>query len=149
MQRSWKTFLVPALLGTTVLVGVACHGPRGGFGNMTEAEVAERMTDVAEFGLDTVDADDQQVERVNGLLTGAAPDVVRFRAEHKALAAELRAELAKDTIDRDRIEALRKRALDLFDRASQKGSDTLVSVAEVLTPAQRKELTYKWEKHQH
>ena len=148
MQRSFKTSFVPALIGAALVSSVACHG-RGGFGNMTEAEVAERMTDVAEFGLDAVDADDQQVERVNGLLTGAAPDVVRFRAEHKALAAELRAELAKDTVDRDRIETLRKRALDLFDRASQKGSETLVAVADVLTPAQRKELTYKWEKHQH
>jgi Spy/CpxP family protein refolding chaperone len=149
MLRSSKPLLLSAVLGIAVLSAVACHGPRGGFGNMTEAEVAERMTDVAEFGLDAVDADDQQVERVNGVLTSAAPDVVRFRTEHKALAAELRAELAKDTVDRDRIEALRKRALDLFDRASQKGSETLVAVADVLTPAQRKELTYKWEKHQH
>src|SRR5262245_59907598 len=147
MLRSWKNIGLPAALGSALLLGVACHGPRHGFGNMTEAQVAERMTDIAEFGLDAVDADDQQVERVNGVLQGAAPDVVRFRTEHKALAAELRAELAKDSVDRARVEVLRKRALDLFDRASQKGSETLVAVAEVLTPEQRKELTYKWEKH--
>jgi Spy/CpxP family protein refolding chaperone len=115
--------------------------------NMTEGQIAERMEDVAEWGLDAVDADDAQVERVNQVLRGFAPDVVQFRAEHAAIAAELRAELAKDTIDHDRIETIRKQALALFDRASQKSSEKLVAAAEVLTPAQRNDLAYRWEKH--
>lgn len=128
-------------------LALACRGPGHRSASLTEAEVAEHLQDVAEFGLDYVDADDAQVARINQLLTGAAPDVVRLRTEQRALAAELRAELSKDTLDPARIEALRKRALELFDRASTKGSATLVAVAEVLTPAQRNELVYKWEKH--
>lgn len=127
-------------------LAIACRGPRHG-ASMTEAELTERMQDIAEYGLDYVDADDAQVERFNQLLAQAAPDVVRLRAEHRALAAELRAELSKDTIDRAQIEALRQRALALFDRATAKSSETLVAAAEVLTPAQRNELAYKWEKH--
>lgn len=128
-------------------LAVACRGPGHHGPPMTEAEITERMQDVAEFGLDHVDADEAQVEKVNQLLGAAAPDVVRFRTEHRALAAELRAELSKPAIDRARVEALRQRALDLVNRASAKGSDTLMAVAEVLTPEQRNQLVYKWEKH--
>ena len=148
MQSLRHFFSRPSSLIILALpLAIACRGPGHRDANLTEAEIAERMQDVAEFGLDYVDADDAQVEKVNQLLTGVAPDVVRLRGEQRALAAELRAELAKDSIDRDRIEALRQRALGLFDRASAKGSETLVAVAEVLTPAQRNELVYKWEKH--
>lgn len=147
MQTSSQFFTRPlSLILLALPLAVACRGP-GHHANMTEAEITERMQDVAEFGLDSVDADDAQVERVNQLLVGFAPDVVRFRGEHRALAAELRAELSKDKVDRERVEALRQRALQLFDRASTKGSEALVAVAEVLTPAQRNELVYKWEKH--
>jgi Spy/CpxP family protein refolding chaperone len=147
MQTLRQFFTRPSTLIILALpLAVACRPGHHG-ANMTEAEVAEHMQDVAEFGLDYVDADDAQIERVNQLLTAAAPDVVRLRGEQRALAAELRAELSKDTIDHARIEALRQRALALFDRASAKGSATLVAAAEVLTPAQRNELVYKWEKH--
>jgi Spy/CpxP family protein refolding chaperone len=148
MQTLRHFFTRPSSLIVLALpLAVACRGPGHHGANMTEAEIAERMQDVAEFGLDHVDADDAQVERVNQLIGGFAPDVVRFRGEHRALAAELRAELSKDKIDRARVEALRQRALELVDRASAKSSETLVAVAEVLTPAQRNQLVYKWEKH--
>ncbi len=148
MHAFWKTVSHPAAVLVLALpLAVACQGPRHGMGNMTEAQVTERMQDVAEFGLDYVDADDQQVARVNQVIKGVAPSVVKLRTEHQALGAELRAELSKDTIDPARVEALRKRALDLFDRASLEGSKALIASAEVLTPEQRKELTYKWEKY--
>jgi periplasmic protein CpxP/Spy len=150
MQTFWKSSSRPAALLLLALpLAAACRGPGHGMANMTEAQIAERMADVAELGLDSVDADDQQIERVNQTLRGFAPDVVRFRTEHQAIAKELRAELGKPTIDRARIEALRQRAVALFDRASEKSSATLVAAAEVLTPEQRNELTYKWEKHAH
>jgi Spy/CpxP family protein refolding chaperone len=146
MHAIWKNLSRPtALLILALPLAVACRGPR--HANMTETEIAEHMQDIAELGLDHVDADEQQIERVNGVLRGLAPTVVRLRTEHRALGAELRAELAKDKVDPARIEALRRRALDLFDRASQEGSKALVASAEVLTPAQRNELTYKWEKY--
>jgi Spy/CpxP family protein refolding chaperone len=115
--------------------------------NLTEGELAERMEDVAEFGLDYVDASEEQVTRVNQVLRATAPDIVKLRTEQRALAAELRKELAKDTIDRARIEELRTRSIDLFDRATARASESLIASAEVLTPEQRRKLTSKWEKH--
>ena len=148
MHAIWKTISRPtAVLLLALPLAVACRGPRHGMANLTEAELSERMIDVAEIGLDHVDADEQQVERVNGVLRGLAPNLVKLRAEHRALGAELRAELAKDQVDAARVEALRKRALDLFDRATQQGQTALLATAAVLTPEQRNELTYKWEKY--
>lgn len=147
MQTIWKTIARPATVLILALpLAFACRGPGRGMANLTEAEIAERMEDVAEWGLDSVDADDAQIARVNQVLRGFAPDIVSLRAEHRALSAELRAELSKDTIDREHVEAIREKALALFDRASRRSSETLVAAADVLTPAQRKELAYKWEK---
>jgi periplasmic protein CpxP/Spy len=146
MDNFWKTISRPTVIALVALpLAVACRGPH--HGNMTEGEVAEHMQDVAEIGLDYVDATDQQIARVNQVLSGVAPDVVKLRTEHRALAAELRTELAKSSIDRARVEALRQRALELFDRATRRSSDALLAAAETLTPEQRTELTYKWEKY--
>jgi Spy/CpxP family protein refolding chaperone len=148
MQSIWKNLPRPASLLIIVLpLAIACRGPRHGMANMTQAELTERMQDVAELGLDHVDASDQQIESVNAVLSGLAPNLMRLRTEHRALGAELRAELGKDAVDAARVEALRKRALDLFDRASQEGQKALIATAEILTPEQRNELTYKWEKY--
>jgi periplasmic protein CpxP/Spy len=148
MQSIWKNLSRPTrLLILALPLAVACRGPHHGMANLTEAELTEHMQDVAEVGLDHVDANDQQVARVNAVLSGLAPNLLRLRTEHRALGAELRTELAKDKVDPARVEALRKRALDLFDRASQEGQKALIATAEVLTPEQRSELTYKWEKH--
>jgi Spy/CpxP family protein refolding chaperone len=148
MQSIWKNLPRPAsLLILALPLAIACRGPHHGMANMTEAELTERMQDVAELGLDHVDANDQQIERVDAVLAGLSPSLMRLRAEHRALGAELRTELGKETVDATRVEALRKRALDLFDRASQEGQKALIATAEILTPEQRRELTYKWEKY--
>lgn len=148
MRTFWNGIARPsALILLAVPLALACHGPRHGKANMSEGEVAEHLEDIAEYGLDYVDASDEQIARVNQQLRAAAPQVVKLRAEHRALTAELRKELAKDVIDRARIEELRARALELFDRASTQASERLVASAEVLTPEQRRKLTSRWEKH--
>jgi hypothetical protein len=141
-------------LGRTALLSIAalpllaaCHGGR--HHNLSESEIAERLEDVAEYGLDRVDADEQQTARVNQTLRGLAPDLVRFRTEQRALAAQLRTALAQEPVDRARIEQLRRQMLDLFDRASARGSQALVATAEVLSVDQRKQLVESWEKHSH
>ncbi|MEY4549701.1 MAG: hypothetical protein RL685_5896 [Pseudomonadota bacterium] len=148
MRTFWNSIARPsALILLTVPLALACGGPRHGMANLTEGELAERMEDVAEYGLDYVDASEEQVTRVNQVLRATAPDVIQLRTEQRALAAELRKELAKDTIDRARIEALRSRSIALFDRATARASESLIASAEVLTPEQRRKLTGKWEKH--
>lgn len=140
---SLKVWLAPLVLVPLVLAG--CRGNH--HGNMTEAQLAERMEDVAEYALDHVDATEQQTAQVNSVLRGAAPDLVAFRREHRELSAKLRAELAKDTIDRAQVEVLRQEGLDLADRASARAGQALLDAAEKLNGDQRRKLTDKWAKH--
>jgi Spy/CpxP family protein refolding chaperone len=114
---------------------------------MSEAQLVEHFEAVAEHGLDYVDADERQTEQVSQVIAGVVPDLVRFRQEQRGLSARLRAELAKNPVDRARIEALRQEALGLIDRASARGGQALLSAADALTPEQRKKLTERWEKH--
>ncbi len=146
-RRDARALWTAVLWITALPLAVACGGPRHGGVNLSEAQVAERFEDIAEYGLDYVDADEAQTEQVSQVIRGLAPDLVRFRSEQRALSAQLRAELAKDPVDRAQIEALRRRAVELFDQASARGSQALTSAADVLTPEQRQKLTQKWEKY--
>jgi periplasmic protein CpxP/Spy len=133
-----------SLIALATLLSVGCARHR--HANLTEAELRERMLDGAEHVLDYVDADEAQTARMNGILSALAPDVMPFKAEKQALAAELRGELAKQTVNPAELERIRQAAVDLFDRASQRGTRALGDAAQVLTPEQRKKLTTKWEK---
>jgi protein CpxP len=134
-----------ALVALAALLSVGCARHR--HANMTEAELSEHMLDGAEHVLDYVDADEAQTARVNAIVTDLAPDVMPFKAEKQALSAELRNELAKQTVNPAELERIRRAAVDLFDRASQRGTRALGDAARVLTPDQRKKLTTKWEKY--
>jgi Spy/CpxP family protein refolding chaperone len=57
--------------------------------------------------------------------------------------------LTRDTIDRGAIEALRADQLQLAEQASRRIAQALADAAEVLTPAQRKELASRIERHRH
>ncbi len=148
MRNIWKRSHLEYLVALAALpVALGCHGPGHGAGNMSEAALVEHFEDVAEYGLDYVDADERQAEQVNRVIAGVVPDLVRFRHEQRGLSARLRAELAKNPVDRAKIEALRQEALGLVDRASARGAQALLSAADALTPEQRKKLTDRWEKH--
>ena len=141
-SRAWFAILLALPLGAA-----ACHGRHRG--DMSEAELTERLEDVAEYGLDHVDADEKQTAEVNAVLRGLSPDLLVYRREHHEIAAKLRAELAKDKIDRSELESIRQEGLDLADRASARASQALADAAEKLTVEQRRKLTAQWEKHRH
>jgi Spy/CpxP family protein refolding chaperone len=142
----WGSRTIVAALLVAPLALAGCRGHHRG--EMTEAELGERMEDIAEYALDHVDASEQQTAQVNAVLRAAAPDLVAFRREHRELAAKLRAELAKDKIDRAQVEMLRQEGLDLADRASARASQALLDAADELQPEQRRKLAEKWAKHQ-
>ncbi len=54
--------------------------------------------------------------------------------------------LAAETIDRAAIESFRAQQLQMAETASKRFSQALADVAEVLTPAQRKDLARRLEK---
>lgn len=111
------------------------HGRFHGAGSADE--VRERMGMVAERALSRVDATAEQRTQIDAILDEAAPRAFAAKSEMKELRHEFRAEFTKADLDEARIEKLRKQGLALADEKSRDLTDTLLQVAEVLTPEQR------------
>ena len=87
-----------------------------------------------------IDATDAQQQQLIPIVKGAAQDLLPLRAKmHDARrqAVEL---LSQQNIDRAALETLRAEQLKLAEMASQRFTQALADVADVLTPDQRKQL---------
>jgi hypothetical protein len=145
-SRRWiKRGLFLALIPLTA---VACHHRGHGHGNLSEAELQERLADGTEDVMDFVDGSDDQTRRVQAVVSAAAKDLGAFRTEHKTLKSEFQQALAAPNVDRDQLEGLRVNALDLADRASERLLAAVVDIADILTVTQRQKLISRWKKHQ-
>lgn len=103
----------------------------------TVDDVRERMGMIADRALSKVDATPAQRSAVDAILDDAAPQAFETRTEVKQLRRELRGEFTKATLDEGRIEKLRKQGVGLADDNSKLLTDTMLAIAEVLTPEQR------------
>ena len=79
----------------------------------------------------------------------AAKDLLPLREKMQAARKQAIELLTRDTIDRGAIEALRAEQIELAEQASRRIAQSLADAGEVLTPAQRRELAARVEKHRH
>jgi Spy/CpxP family protein refolding chaperone len=120
-------------------VGSRVHaGPFHGHRAQSAAEMQAFMDGKFEHLLDMVDADDAQRAQVEAIVAAHAPKMFALAQEGRALRQELKTALLADSLDRPRIEASKQELDQLAERMANLGVDGLASVAEVLTPAQRK-----------
>src|SRR5882672_8096654 len=129
--------------------GGRCGWHRSGFaaGPLDPAAADEHLDRMLEHVYVEIDATDEQKQRLAPIVKQAAKDLLPLRermhdARRKAL--EL---LTQDSIDRAAIETLRAEQLQLAEQASTRLARALADAAEVLTPAQRKELALRVERH--
>lgn len=135
-------------LGSVATIAVACgRGHWRSHSDLSDAELKEHIGDGVEHVLGRVDATDQQVASVTGILSAAIPDARALREERKALMHEFQIALRKERVDPVELEALRQRALALVDRASARGVKAVADVAGQLDATQRSELIAKWNSH--
>ena len=127
------------------LAAAGCH--HGRHADLSEEELREHAEDAAEFISKRADATDEQEKRIEQALGALVPEFLALRPERDALAAELPSALGGERVDPQRIEEIRKKGLNLADRASAKASQTLVQAAQVLDQKQRAALIEKWERH--
>jgi len=92
-----------------------------------------------------IDATDEQKQKLEPIVKQAAKDLLPLRDKARATRKQAMDLLAADTIDRGAIEALRAEKLQLADQASKRFTQALADVAEVLTPAQRKQIAERIE----
>ena len=77
---------------------------------------------------------------MSGILTGALDEAAKLRERHHENREAFAAALGGATVDRAALEEARRAELALAEEASQLLVKTLADAADVLTPAQRKEL---------
>ena len=146
----WKGLLLAGglfalLLGGALLssAGIADARGRWGHGHHHNPEaVRERVAFAAEWVLALADATEAQEEEIQGILDQTLRDLFELRGEwgHEELHEEALAQLTAETIDRDALEEIRKKKLQVIDAASVRIADAIASIGEVLTQEQRLEL---------
>jgi Spy/CpxP family protein refolding chaperone len=94
--------------------------------------------------LDGIDVSAEQKTRINAIVTATMNDMQPLRKQRTDARREAIEILTQPTIDRAKIEAFRVEKLKLAEAASQRITQGIVDVAEVLTPEQRAALAEKF-----
>ena len=166
--RGWIAGLALLALGavggalTTLAVDADAHmgwrNAMGGFRHhglghgrtIDAAHVTERLQHASAWALGSVDATDEQRERIDAILAGTVDDIFPLRAEHKTHRRDLIAELARPQLDRAALERIRAAELALAEEATARLLDAVVAAAGVLDPEQRQGLVERFaRRHRH
>ncbi|HKA41451.1 MAG TPA: Spy/CpxP family protein refolding chaperone [Burkholderiales bacterium] len=129
--------------------GAGCGWHRCGFaaGALDPAAVDEHVDRMLKHLYVEIDATDEQKQRLAPIVKQAVKDLLPLREKARAARTQAVALLTGDSIDRAAIEALRAEHLQAAEEASRRIAQALADVAEVLTPAQRKDLAARMEKY--
>jgi len=129
--------------------GGGCGWHRSGFagGPIDPAAVEEHLDRMLKHLYVEIDATQEQKQRLDPIVKQAAKDLLPLRDKARAARKQAVGLLTAETIDRGAIEALRAEQLQLAEQASRRVVQAFADVAEVLTPAQRKELAARMERH--
>jgi len=153
LRRGWIIATIGVLVvlsgaGTLVYAGEGLwHQGHGG--SMNAERLAGHIKHGVKFVLSEVDATADQKAQVTTILQAAATDVHALADQHHAASKQLHDILSAATIDRARLEAVRRGELRLADEASKRILQGIADAAEVLTPQQRAALAEHMEQHGH
>ncbi len=132
------------LAGTAGVFAHAHDGPgarcMGRHGHAGPEAMRQRVDFATDWMLTKVKATDEQKVKVKEIVGGAVTDLSGLRETHQGNREALMATLTAESVDRTKLESLRKSELELAERASQRITQALADVADVLTPEQRRGL---------
>ncbi len=141
--------LVSFVAGAVLAVGVGASalagmgGYRHGMmmdGTHSAADVSAHVDHMLKHFYVEIDATDAQKAQITPLVKQAVDDLMPLHAQlHTAHTHAMQA-LTQTAIDRGSLEAARVEHLQLADRASQRMTQLIADVGDVLTPPQRKSL---------
>jgi len=158
-RRRWLRRTVLGVMAAGIAAGVGWkafasgeHGGRHGHfmsGTMDPAAMEERLDRMLKHLYVEIDATDAQKAKLGPIVKVAAKDLAPVREKLRAARKQATALLTGDTIDRNAIESLRAAQVSLAGDATRRFTQALTDVAEILTPAQRKEIAAHMEKRRH
>jgi periplasmic protein CpxP/Spy len=137
----------------TFAEGAGPHGwHRAGFmgGPIDPAKLDEHVDRMLKHLYVEIDATDAQKQQLAPIVHGAARDLLPLRTQFQDGRRQAVALLSADTIDRGALETLRAHQLQLAEQVSQRFTQAIADVADVLTPAHRKQLAQRigrWHRH--
>ncbi len=141
---------VAALAGSVGLHAHAQPGPgmRGGFfgGPMDAAQMEERSERMLKHLYVELNATPEQQQKLTPIVKQAIKDLQPLRGQMQAARAQAISLMNAEQIDRAAIERLRVARLQNAEMASKRLSQALADAAEVLTPAQRKQLAERMQR---
>jgi periplasmic protein CpxP/Spy len=135
----------------TIAGGIGLHahaqghggaGFRGGFfgGPMDAARLDERIERMLKHLYVEINATPEQQQKLAPIVKQAIQDLQPLRGQMQAARQQAIELMGAESIDRAAIERARAEHLQTADAASKRLSQALADTAEVLTPAQRKQL---------
>ena len=149
----WRAAIATVIAGLAIGIGTRafahgggfCGWQRGGFMGATldPAALDAHLDRALKHLYVEIDATDAQKQQLAPIVKDAARDLLPLRAKmHDARrqAVEL---LSQENIDRVALETLRADQLKLAEMASQRFTQALADLADVLTPEQRKQLALR------
>jgi len=127
--------------------GGGCGWHRCGYaaGPLDPASVDQHLDRALKHLYVEIDATDEQKQRLEPIVKQAVKDLLPVREKARAARKQAVELLAAERIDRGAIEALRAEHLQLAEQASKRFTQALADAAEVLTPAQRKQIAERME----
>ncbi|HEV3011242.1 MAG TPA: Spy/CpxP family protein refolding chaperone [Burkholderiales bacterium] len=142
MNKLRRITLATLIGGVAAGVGFKAfaHGRRHGYGPMDAADLDKRLDRMLKHLYVEIDATEAQKRELEPIVKQAAKDLLPLRENLHAGRRDAIALLSQDRIDPAALEALRAKQIGLADEASRRLTRAIAEAADVLTPAQRKEL---------
>ena len=138
--RLFGSALLVAVLGTAALAAWAQGGPGGHMHGGPGMMGMPMQGHMLQHMLDNVNATPEQRAQITQITTAARTDMQGQWQAGRALHTQMMQLLTQPVVDANAVEALRQQALKQHDTLSKAMTQTMVQIANVLTPAQRSQL---------
>jgi Spy/CpxP family protein refolding chaperone len=146
-KRVTLATLAGGLAAAASFSAFARRGRGGHHGPMDPAELEQRLDRMLKHLYVEIDATEEQKQRLEPIVKQAARELAPLRQSLHGARREALGLLGQDRVDAAALEALRARQIQLADGASRTVTKALVDAAEVLNPAQRKQLAAHFARH--
>ena len=137
MNKSKRITLATLLGGVAAAASFSALAHRGGRGGTHGPMDIDRMLKHLYV---EIDATEEQKARLEPLVRQTMQELAPLRQNLHAARGEALKLLAQDRVDANALEALRAQQIQFADQASRTVTRALVDAAEVLNPAQRRQL---------
>jgi len=142
MNRFRRITLAGILGGIGALVSARAfaHGRGGMHGPMDPAEMDQHIEHMVKHLAVEINATPEQQQKLAAIAKDAAKDLAPLRGQAMETRRQALELLSAPNVDRAAMEKLRAAKIQHADNASRRLTRALADAADVLTPAQRKEL---------